>query len=157
MSACCTDSKKQRQTWRHFASRKGRKAEKLGRLGCKVLMPFETPPENHNHGATVMQWLAADGPISAAQLELTSVVKCIQMFMRHLSQPVAKPGSLAKPAASVKAVSDIQLQHAQRPAAQHSDLEGLSTQAVNTPVGTCSSHRGTVMQHQSTAALGWAK
>ena len=38
-----------------------------------------------------------------------------------------------KPAASVKAVSDTQLQHAQRPAAQHSDLAGLSAQAVSQP------------------------
>ena len=98
-------------------------------------MPFETSPQNHNHGAnsTVMQWLAADGPTSAAQLELTSVTKCTQIFMRHFSQPVAEPGSLAKPAASVKAVSDTQLQHAQRPAAQHSDLAGLSAQAVSQP------------------------
>lgn len=44
-----------------------KKAEKLGLLGCKLMMPYETLSQNHIHGANsmVMQGLAAHGPASA--------------------------------------------------------------------------------------------
>lgn len=104
-----------------------KKAEKLGLLGCKVMMSYETPSENDIHEANsmVMQGLASHGPASAAQQELSRVMKGAQSFLSHLSQPGATAGSLTS-AAVTATTRHTQLQQPGQPAAQHSELAGSS-------------------------------
>ena len=63
-------------------------------------MSYEAPSENHIHGAKsmVMQGLASHGPASAAQQELSRVMKGAQSFLSRSSQPGATAGSLTNAA-----------------------------------------------------------
>ena len=126
-----------------------KKAEKLGLLGCKVMMSYETPSENHIHGANSMvtQGLASHGPASAAQQELSRVMKGAQSFLSHLSQPGATAGSLTN--AKVTATTrHTQLQQPGQPAAQHSELAGSSA------VGAQAESQAAASQGQAASAGG---
>ncbi len=126
-----------------------KKAEKLGHLGCKVMMSSETPSENHIHGANsmVMQGLASHGPASAAQQELSRVMKGAQSFMGHLSRPGAAAGSLTNPTVTATA-RHTQLQQPGQPAAQHSELAGSSA------AGAQAESQAAALQGQAASAGG---